>query len=71
MLLLAAAVIIAVAVPLGTALTLDRGQSAPVAIAVPPAVTAAAVAPRPLSQAASLMLTGCLLIGLAAAVRRA
>lgn len=70
MLLLAAAVIIAVAVPLGTALTLDRGVAAPAAIAVQPAAAGASLSGT-LPQAAILMLTGWLLIGLAAAVRRA
>jgi hypothetical protein len=72
MLLLAAAVMVC-AVSLGTALTLDRRASAAAAVAVPPAATAVSTvrAARPLPEAGALMLTGWLLIGLAAAVRRA
>jgi hypothetical protein len=73
MILLAAAVV-AFAVSLGTALTLDRRSSATAAaVAVQPAATTISTvkAARPLPEAGALMLTGWLLIGLAAAVRRA
>ena len=71
MLLLAVAVI-AIAVPFGTALTLDRRTPVPAAVVVQPPATAVAgpVLPRPLTEAGTLMLTGWLLIALAAAVRR-
>jgi hypothetical protein len=67
MLLLAVAVI-ALAVPFGTALTLDRRAS----VAVQPAATAVVTttSARRFSDAGTLMVTGWLLIGLAAAVRR-
>jgi hypothetical protein len=69
MLLLAVAVI-ALAVPFGTALTLDRRAS--VAVAVQPAATAVVTttSARRFADAGTLMVTGWLLIGLAAAVRR-
>jgi hypothetical protein len=72
MILLAAAVV-TFAVSLGTALTLDRRSPATAAaVAVQPAATTLAVVKpaRPLPEAGALMLTGWLLIGLAAAVRR-
>lgn len=71
MLLLAVAVI-AIAVPFGTALTLDRRAPVPAVVVVQPPVTAVAgpVLPRPLTEAGTLMLTGWLLIALGAAVRR-
>ena len=71
MLLLAMAVI-ALAVPFGTALTLERRAPLPAAVVVQPPATAAAGPglSRPLTEAGTLMLTGWLLIGLAAAVRR-
>jgi hypothetical protein len=72
MILLAAAVVTFV-VSLGTALTLDRRSPATaVAVAVdsPAAALRTVRAPRPLPEAGALMLTGWLLIGLAAAVRR-
>jgi hypothetical protein len=67
-----AALVLAVVVPFGAALTLERGlpltsrSFAPVARA-----TEAAAEPSPLAEPAALALTGTVLIGLAAAVRRA
>jgi len=71
--ILIAALVLALAVPFGTALTLERRAPAPVAVTVQ-TVSADLPAPlsrHPLSEAAMLMLTGCLLIAIAAAVRRA
>jgi hypothetical protein len=71
--ILIAAVVLALAVPFGTALTLDRRAPGPVAVTTVHTARTdlTALAPHPLTEAAMLMLTGCLLIALAAAVRRA
>ena len=64
--------VIAFAVPFGTALTLDRVTPAAAALTVAPTATSvtATALPSPLPQAATLLLTGWLLIALAAVVRR-
>jgi hypothetical protein len=72
--ILLAALVVALAVPFGTALTLERRPSAPAPIAVtvqtPTADASAPIPSHPLAEAGLLMLTGCLLIALGAAVRR-
>jgi hypothetical protein len=69
--LLLAAVVIALAVPFGTALTLDRGAPVPAAVVIQPTTAVAGpVLPRPLTEAGTLLLTGWVLLGLAAIVRR-
>ena len=72
--ILFAALVVALVVPIGAALTLDRrlpltarAFSRP---AVPAPVEAHPDSPRTLPEAASLALTGGILIGLATAVRR-
>ena len=73
--ILFAAAVVACVVSLGTALTLDRRAPATAAAALTVQSAPAAVdtvrPARPLPQAGALMLTGWVLIGLAAAVRRA
>jgi hypothetical protein len=70
MLLLAAA-IVAFAVPFGTALTLDRRTPVTATVQASPTAIGTTTLARPLPQAGALMLTGWVLIGLAAALRRA
>jgi len=73
--ILLAALVLALIVPFGTALTLERRPAGPVAVTTvlqtASADLTAPLAPHPLTEAAMLMLTGCLLIAIAAAVRRA
>lgn len=65
--LLIAAVVLALVVPLGTALTID--PSPRVAAAIAPVLPLAPGA-RAFAEAGSLLLAGALLIGLASVVRR-
>lgn len=69
--ILLAALVLALVVPFGTALTLERRAPAPVAVTTVQTASADLTAPHPLNEAAMLILTGCLLIAIAAAVRRA
>ena len=68
--LLLAAVVIALAVPFGTALTLDRGAIPATVVIQPTTAAAGSALSRPLTEAGTLMLTGWVLLGLAAVVRR-
>ncbi|HXE80332.1 MAG TPA: hypothetical protein VNK41_06255 [Vicinamibacterales bacterium] len=71
--ILLATLVLALAVPFGTALTIERRSSSPGPVAMTAVQTDFHLpnARQPFSDAAMLMLTGCLLIAIAAAVRRA
>jgi hypothetical protein len=67
--ILIAALVLALAVPFGTALTLERRPPSPAPIAVS-LQTPGDLTAHPAAESGMLMLTGCLLIALGAAVRR-
>jgi hypothetical protein len=66
-----AALVLAVVVPFGAALTLERSLPLTTRSLAPVAHASQPAEPAPLAESASLALTGTVLIGLAAAVRRA